>query len=333
MKLPIAYDIQYLFEEEYKVGKYALKLVNDSYHVHLSQEEACYIAMHIINAEEKQKDESSEDEQVIEKITKIIERVYQICINKRNFNYSRFVTHMHYLLKRGKKQIELTDAGTQFYKRCLQILDLTEITKNELQQSYQDVLRIGITPSNSGLIQQAKISKFVDTNQHVQFAIYEGSTYEILDLLLSHNIDLGIVRTPFDTSKVNTYYLEKEPMVAIGKKEFFKEKISKMEDLKKIPLIIHRRYLPLINDYCLNKQIQIQLKVTCDDSRTSLIWANSGIGVAIIPQCSLALAYDSSLTYALLEDKSLYTGVAFITRKNESIPILLKEFMECFKSR
>lgn len=122
-------------------------------------------------------------------------------------------------------------------------------------------------------------------------------------------------------------------MVTIGKKEFFKEKISKMEDLKKIPLIIHRRYLPLINDYCLNKQIQIQLKVTCDDSRTSLIWANSGIGVAIIPQCSLALAYDSSLTYALLEDKSLYTGVAFITRKNESIPILLKEFMECFKSR
>ena len=137
------------------------------------------------------------------------------------------------LLKRGNKQIELTDAGTQFYKRCLQILDLTEITKNELQQSYQDVLRIGITPSNSGLIQQAKISKFVDTNQHVQFAIYEGSTYEILDLLLSHNIDLGIVRTPFDTSKVNTYYLEKEPMVIIGKKEFFKEKISKMEDLKK----------------------------------------------------------------------------------------------------
>ena len=49
------------------------------------------------------------------------------------------------LLKRGNKQIELTEAGNRFYKRCLQILDLTEITKNELKQSYQDVLRIGIT--------------------------------------------------------------------------------------------------------------------------------------------------------------------------------------------
>ena len=140
---------------------------------------------------------------------------------------------------------------------------------------------------------------------------------------MSHNIDLGIVRTPFDTSKVNTFYLEKEPMIVIGKKEYFKRPISKMKDLKKIPLIIHQRYLPLINDYSLNKHIQIQIKVTCDDSRTSLIWANSGIGVAIVPLSSLSLNYDSSLEYAYLEDKDLYTGIAFITRKNEETPILI----------
>lgn len=235
------------------------------------------------------------------------------------------------LLKRGNKQIELTEAGNRFYKRCLQILDLTEITKNELKQSYQDVLRIGITSSNSGLIQQESIQEFIKKNKHVQYAIHEGSTYEILDLLLSHNIDLGIVRTPFDTSKVNTFYLEKEPMIVIGKKEYFKRPISKMKDLKKIPLIIHQRYLPLINDYSLNKHIQIQIKVTCDDSRTSLIWANSGIGVAIVPLSSLSLNYDSSLEYAYLEDKDLYTGIAFITRKNEETPILINQFIEYFK--
>lgn len=235
------------------------------------------------------------------------------------------------LLKRGNKQIELTDAGMRFYKRCLQILDLTEITKNELKESFQDVLRIGITSSNGGLIQQDNIKHFIEHYDHVQYRIYEGSTYEILDLLLSHNIDLGIVRTPFDTSKVNTFYLEKEPMIVIGKKEYFKRPISKMKDLKKIPLIIHQRYLPLINDYSLNKHIQIQIKVTCDDSRTSLIWANSGIGVAIVPLSSLSLNYDSSLEYAYLEDKDLYTGIAFITRKNEETPILINQFIECFK--
>ena len=47
---------------------------------------------------------------------------------------------MLFPLKRGNKQVELTEAGNRFYKRCLQILDLTEI-KNELKQSYQDVLK------------------------------------------------------------------------------------------------------------------------------------------------------------------------------------------------
>lgn len=235
------------------------------------------------------------------------------------------------LLKRGNKQIELTEAGNRFYKRCLQILDLTEITKNELKLSYQDVLRIGITSSNSGLIQQESIQEFIKKNKHVQYAIHEGSTYEILDLLLSHNIDLGIVRTPFDTSQVNTFYLEKEPMIAIGKKEYFINTKRKIKDFKDTPLIIHQRYLPLINDYCLNKLIQIQLKVTCDDSRTSLIWANSGIGVAICPMSSLALPYDHSLVYTILEDKNLYTGIAFITRKNEEVSALLNEFIERFK--
>ena len=235
------------------------------------------------------------------------------------------------LLKRGNKQIELTEAGNRFYKRCLQILDLTEITKNELKQSYQDVLRIGITSSNSGLIQQESIQEFIKKNKHVQYAIHEGATYEILDLLLSHNIDLGIVRTPFDTSQVNTFYLEKEPMIAIGKKEYFINTKRKIKDFKDTPLIIHQRYLPLINDYCLNKLIQIQLKVTCDDSRTSLIWANSGIGVAICPMSSLALPYDHSLVYTILEDKNLYTGIAFITRKNEEVSALLNEFIEHFK--
>lgn len=235
------------------------------------------------------------------------------------------------LLKRGNKQIELTEAGNRFYKRCLQILDLTEITKNELKQSYQDVLRIGITSSNSGLIQQESIQEFIKKNKHVQYAIHEGSTYEILDLLLSHNIDLGIVRTPFDTSQVNTFYLEKEPMITIGKKEYFINTKRKIKDFKDTPLIIHQRYLPLINDYCLNKLIQIQLKVTCDDSRTSLIWANSGIGVAICPMSSLALPYDHSLVYTILEDKNLYTGIAFITRKNEEVSALLNEFIEHFK--
>lgn len=231
------------------------------------------------------------------------------------------------LIKRGNRQIELTQAGQLFYKRCLQILDLSEITKNELKQSHQEVLRIGITSSNHALIQQEKVKKYINKHSHLSYSIHEGTTYEMLDLLLSHNIDLGIVRTPFDSSLVDAYFLEKEPMIAIGKKEFFTHKKEYIKDFKDIPLIIHQRYLPLVNDYCLNQHFQIQLKISCDDSRTSLIWASIGVGVAIVPMSSLSLEYDRSLVSVVLKDKSLYTGVAFITRKNEEMTHSVQEFM------
>lgn len=235
------------------------------------------------------------------------------------------------LMKRGNRQIELTQAGQIFYKRCLQILDLSEITKNELKQSYQEVLRIGITSSNITLIQQEKVKKYMIEHQHLSYSIHEGTTYEMLDLLLSHNIDLGIVRTPFDSSLVDAYYLDKDPMIVIGRQEFFNNKKEYIKDFKDVPFIIHQRYLPLINDYCLDQHFQIQLKVTCDDSRTSLIWASTGIGVAIMPMSNLSLEYDHSLSLTLLKDKNLYTGAALITRKNEKIPVSIQEFMNQFK--
>lgn len=234
------------------------------------------------------------------------------------------------LIKRGNHQIELTQAGTTFYKRCLQILDLSEIARNEMKQSYQEVLRIGITSSNSALIQQEKIKQFLHEHHHLSYSIHEGSTYDMLDLLLSHNIDLGIVRTPFDSSLVDAHFLEKEPMIAIGREEFFYFKKEQIKDFKNIPLIIHQRYLSLLTDCCLQQQFQPQFKVICNDSRTSLIWASAGVGVAIVPMSSLSLEYDHSLVSVTLKDKDLYTGVAFITRKNEKPPLSVQHFMEQF---
>lgn len=235
------------------------------------------------------------------------------------------------LLKRGNKQVELTDAGNRFYKRCLQILDLTELTKSELNQDYYNVLKIGITSSNSGFIQNKAVQAFILNHPEIHYSINEGSTYQILDLLLSHSIDIGIVRTPFDTSQVNTIYLNNEPMIAIGKDKYFKDDSNHLKDFKDIPLIIHQRYLPFINDYCLDKQIQIKVKVTCDDGRTSLIWANSGIGVAIVPYNILNISFTNNLTYKVLLDDNLATSTVLITRKNESLSPIIKEFIESIR--
>ena len=87
IKLPITNDIEFFFEKEMKIGKYGLKLIKKQLHVYLPKEEAAYIALHIINAEEnfKSKEEINDDE-IIEKITELIKKIsitpglFHICI-------------------------------------------------------------------------------------------------------------------------------------------------------------------------------------------------------------------------------------------------------------
>lgn len=234
------------------------------------------------------------------------------------------------LLKRGHRKVELTEAGKLFYKRSLQILNLSELTIHELKDSQNEIIRLGITSSNGALIQLPQVQQFLFNHSTLSFHIHEGTTYEMIDSLLAHNIDLGIVRTPFDPTNIQAYYLKKEPMIAIGHQDYFHTHMKSIKDFQNLPLIIHQRYLPLITDYCLKQHFNPFIRTTSDDCRTSLIWASSHQGIAIVPQSALLLNHDNSLYHITLSDKGLYTAVAFIMRKDESISQTILELMNQF---
>lgn len=232
------------------------------------------------------------------------------------------------LINRGHRKIELTQAGRLFYKRSLQMIALSEMIAHELKDTQHEMVRIGITSSNSVLVRE--IQGYIVKNPHLSFRIHEGSTYEIIDLLLAHNIDVGIVRTPFDQSQVEIYELRKEAMVAVGKDQYLNPSMTQMKNYKNLPLIIHQRYLPLITDYCLNLHFNPFIKMSSDDCRTSLIWAKLGLGIAIIPQSALPLVNDTDLIAVILEDQELYTNIVFITRRQEKLNPRVQELIQQF---
>lgn len=232
------------------------------------------------------------------------------------------------LLKRGHRKVELTDAGRLLYKRSLQMISLSEMTVHEIKETQNEILRIGITSSNSALIED--IQDYIISQKHLSFRIYEGTTYEMIDLLNAHNIDVGIVRSPFDQSQVHMIPLHSEPMYAVGKNHLLNKTMNHIKDYQGLPLIIHQRYLPLISDHCLNQRFNPYIKMTSDDCRTSFIWAKAGIGIAIVPESALYFMSDPSLVIIPLKDKELYTSVAFITRKNEDIDPRIQEFIQQF---
>lgn len=223
------------------------------------------------------------------------------------------------LLKRGHRKVELTQAGKIFYKRCLQMISLNERTFHEIQDMQKEVLRIGVTSSNSAILPSSLLHDH--SFSHFLFRIYEGSTYEIIDQLMAHHIDLGIVRTPFDQSQLDCYSLYQEPMWAVGLPHLLNPDMTTIKDYQNKPLIVHQRYLSLITDYCLNLHFNPYIKITCDDSRTSLQWAKAGLGIAIVPQNILSFWPDHHFVTVMLEDQALQTDITLITRQNEILDI------------
>ena len=133
-KLPISHDIQYLYEDEMLIGKKAVAYINDVMRVNLPKDEAAGIAIHIINAENMTSTKNSEieDDVIIQEITKIIEQNFSIVIDQNGFNYSRFVSHLYYLLKRKDENISVNS----------QNLKLFDSMRNDFKETYMCVLEI-----------------------------------------------------------------------------------------------------------------------------------------------------------------------------------------------
>ncbi|SJZ50004.1 PRD domain-containing protein [Anaerorhabdus furcosa] len=120
LNLPIANDIEQLFEEEMKIGRYGVELIKEKYNILLPKEEVASIAIHIINAQEKEKNSVNvESDELINEITKIIEDSFHTSISREDFNYSRFVSHMHYLLKRLKEKRLINTKNKKIYETLI----------------------------------------------------------------------------------------------------------------------------------------------------------------------------------------------------------------------
>lgn len=133
-KNPFLYDIQYFYEKEMDIGNLALKMIRRYLKVNLPEEEAGNIALHFINAEalnEKDKEFNFSDT-IIEEVTHLIEKELDIRIKREDFNYSRFVSHLQYLIKRKDTA---GNASSDNIKLCMEM-------KQEFPQIYQCVLKI-----------------------------------------------------------------------------------------------------------------------------------------------------------------------------------------------
>ncbi len=138
-------EIKRFYGQEYEIGKYALELVKKRLGIRLVEDEAGFIALHVVNAElETNMSDMYQITELIRDIFEIIRVHYGRSYNPDSLDYERFVTHLKYFSQRlFNNTIVKTDDGvlqdmirvhyTQDYNCALKI-------KSFVQAKYKKVI-------------------------------------------------------------------------------------------------------------------------------------------------------------------------------------------------
>ena len=102
LKNALLWETKHFYPKEYQLGLLALELINERLHIALPDDEAGFIAIHLVNAQLKDGNLNKVNQmtQFIEEIETIIKHSLQITIDKNSFYYERFLTHLKFFAKR-----------------------------------------------------------------------------------------------------------------------------------------------------------------------------------------------------------------------------------------
>lgn len=109
----LLWEIKRFYNHEFLIGKEALSIIKNRLGVDLPEDEAGFIALHIVNAELDMGEVSrvSEMAKVIQNVLNIVKYHFNIELDEYSLNYERFITHLKFFFQRLFSNVKLDDAG------------------------------------------------------------------------------------------------------------------------------------------------------------------------------------------------------------------------------
>lgn len=231
-------------------------------------------------------------------ISRASERLYisQPALTYRLKNLEEeFGTRLFFKIKGG---IEFTSEGLHLAAYAEEMIKNLQKTKDymlNMQNEVRGTLRLGVS-SNFAQYKLPKLLKgFSNEHPHVQFSVNTGWSTEIMSLLDSSSVQLGILRGNYDWYGTKTL-LHKERLCLISKKEI------NMDRLPQLPFIQYKTdssLKNLINGWW-NDRFSEPPFVTMETDRqeTCKEMVKNDLGIAILPEICLQPS-DNLYTYGL----------------------------------
>lgn len=127
IKNALLWEIRRFYNHEFLIAKEALQIIKRRLNVELPEDEAGFIALHIVNASMVSMDLgiTTEMTKVMERILSIVKYHFKVDIDEYSLHYERFLTHLKFFVQRVFTDAEIDEADKGF------LFALKEQYKNE----------------------------------------------------------------------------------------------------------------------------------------------------------------------------------------------------------
>ncbi len=135
IKNAMMWDIKRFYEVEFEIGVISLNMIEEMFHVRLPEDDAGFIALHIVNAtmDESKMEQIIDITGIMQEVSNIVKYYFRIEFDVNSVYYFRFITHLKFFAQRlvlGK----IIDDGSND--------GLLDVVKMKYQSAYKCVLKI-----------------------------------------------------------------------------------------------------------------------------------------------------------------------------------------------
>jgi LysR family hydrogen peroxide-inducible transcriptional activator len=238
------------------------------------------------------------------------------------------------LLNRLDRRATLTDAGRLLLERAMAVLAAVDDAERRLSNRgglQNGQVAIGAIPTIAPYLLPAVLRKFAQRCPHIQVAVQEDVTRNLLTAVLEGELDLAIAALPIADKRMRAEPLLTEPLYAAvprGHRLTRRRKIT-IQDLS------DERFILLNEMHCLGDQVlslcrahDCQPKIACRSAQITTVQAliALGQGISLLPEMACRADHSKRLVYrSLATDQSRRTIAAVWHRHSYHSPAT-----ECF---
>jgi len=234
------------------------------------------------------------------------------------------------LFIRNNKKVELTEAGKYFEKEVkdlFQNLERITIKTKKIAENVSGEFRIAYISS----IYSSEISELIKYLRkqfpYVNFKLFEISTTKQISALEQGKIDLGIIRSPIKSPKI-----ESQLWFQDGFSVVYNKNLIQIKSEEEIPNLKDETFVFFNKDYAPHyHEVLLELcafygftpKVVHESNNINSIvqLVKNGLGISIVPSNIAKNNQDTEIGFIELKKVNLFTDVSLITSKEDDSEI------------